>query len=94
MQSTFVEDGKVKLHDWNIRPKKKTSKTTCKPDNMRFLNQTISSTSRTTITWTVSDLAKAGCLLANPPINTRFNHEQEMRRIYSLIYDVFRCKSK
>lgn len=92
MQSTFVEERKVKLHDWNIRPKKKASKTICNPDNVRFLHPNISSADRAPITWTVSDLAKAGCLLASPPIHTRFHDEQEMRRVYSLIYDVFRCK--
>lgn len=42
--------------------------------------------------WSVEDVAKAGKLLKKPPIECQFNDEQEMRRVYSMIYDVFRCK--
>lgn len=42
-------------------------------------------------TWTGSDIAKAGCILTIPPRRLDFEDEGEMRRIYSLIYDVFRC---
>ncbi|KAJ8958311.1 hypothetical protein NQ318_017457, partial [Aromia moschata] len=45
------------------------------------------------ITWTVSDIAKAGCLLGSPPLPATFEDEQEMRRVYTLIYDVFRYKT-
>lgn len=42
-------------------------------------------------TWTASDIVKAGCILKIPPRPLHFEDEGEMRRIYSLIYDVFRC---
>jgi hypothetical protein len=42
-------------------------------------------------TWTASDIIKAGCILTIPPRHLHFEDEGEMRRIYSLIYDVFRC---
>lgn len=45
------------------------------------------------MTWTVGDLAKAGSLLHVPQIGANFDDEQEMRRVYTLIYDVFRYKS-
>ncbi|XP_069681208.1 putative methyltransferase NSUN7 [Periplaneta americana] len=53
----------------------------------------VSSTLSVETTWTVSDIAKAGCLLATPPRSVAFEDEEEMRRVYSLIYDVFRYKS-
>lgn len=43
--------------------------------------------------WDLSDIAKAGMLLRRPKIPCEFENEHEMRRVYSLIYDVFRCKS-
>lgn len=42
--------------------------------------------------WDLSDIAKAGMLLRKPKIPCSFANEHEMRRVYSLIYDVFRCK--
>lgn len=42
--------------------------------------------------WDLSDIAKAGMLLRRPKIQCCFQNEHEMRRVYSLIYDVFRCK--
>lgn len=42
--------------------------------------------------WSLEDLTKAGKLLRKPPIACEFSDEHEMRRIYSMIYDVFRCK--
>jgi GTP1/Obg family GTP-binding protein len=39
----------------------------------------------------MSDIAKAGRLLATPPLPHHFDNEEEMRRVYSLVYDVFRC---
>ncbi|GLV44069.1 uncharacterized protein CBL_12635 [Carabus blaptoides fortunei] len=51
------------------------------------------SSSVSPVTWTVSDIAKAACLLSTPAISTEFGDEQEMRRVYSLIYDVFRYKN-
>lgn len=45
--------------------------------------------------WNSIDIAKAGDLLLLPPDKTPdFQDEEEMRRIFSLIYDVFRCKEK
>lgn len=43
--------------------------------------------------WGLVDYAKAGKLLNRPPIAVEFVDEHEMRKVYSLIYDVFRCKS-
>lgn len=42
--------------------------------------------------WDLGDIAKAGMLLRRPKIPCTFENEHEMRRVYSLIYDVFRCK--
>ncbi|KAE8746505.1 hypothetical protein FOCC_FOCC006739 [Frankliniella occidentalis] len=43
--------------------------------------------------WTCADLAKAGLLLALPPRPVDFDDEAEMRRVFALAYDVFRCKN-
>lgn len=42
--------------------------------------------------WNLDDLVKAGKLLRRPSIECEFYDEHEMRRVYSMIYDVFRCK--
>lgn len=42
--------------------------------------------------WGLEDYAKAGKLLHRPPKIVEFIDEHEMRKVYSLIYDVFRCK--
>jgi hypothetical protein len=42
--------------------------------------------------WDLSEFAKAGKLLKNPPMEVEFHDEYEMRKVYSLIYDVFRCE--
>jgi hypothetical protein len=42
--------------------------------------------------WGPRDLAKASRLLEKPPMSVSFEDDQEMRRVYSLIYDVFRCE--
>nr|XP_015839699.1 PREDICTED: uncharacterized protein LOC659893 isoform X2 [Tribolium castaneum] len=81
-----------KLHDWLIQPKKK--QTECSPP----IRNTIEKRRRKEagpgpITWTVSDISKAACILAQPPAPTTFDDEQEMRRVYTLIYDVFRHKN-
>lgn len=44
------------------------------------------------VLWDLSEFAKAGKLLKNPPMDVEFYDEYEMRKVYSLIYDVFRCK--
>lgn len=43
-------------------------------------------------TWNLKDLTAAGKLLRRPPLSCHFDDEHEMRRVYSMIYDVFRCK--
>jgi hypothetical protein len=42
--------------------------------------------------WDSDDFAKAGLLLKRPPRPVNFMDEYEMRKVYSLIYDVYRCK--
>lgn len=41
--------------------------------------------------WGPRDLAKASRLLERPALHVSFDDDQEMRRVYFLIYDVFRC---
>lgn len=41
--------------------------------------------------WKLDDLVKAAKLLRRPVIPTEFANEHEMRRVYAMIYDVFRC---
>lgn len=90
MLDPLLREEKPVLHHWNIIPKQKLVK--CETE-VGLLGRTIkASKSITTVTWTVGDIAKAGGLLAIPPIQTNFEDEQEMRRVYTLIYDVFRCK--
>ncbi|XP_013161625.1 PREDICTED: uncharacterized protein LOC106113426 isoform X1 [Papilio xuthus] len=43
--------------------------------------------------WDIGQVLKAARLLCKPPRNVEFTDEQEMRCVYSLIYDVFRYKS-
>lgn len=42
--------------------------------------------------WNLHDLTAAGKLLRKPPLPCHFDDEHEMRRVYSMIYDVYRCK--
>ena len=42
--------------------------------------------------WSLECIAKAGKLLRKPPLPVEFANEHEMRKVYSLIYDVFRCE--
>lgn len=42
--------------------------------------------------WNLNDLTAAAKLLRRPPLPCHFDDEHEMRRVYSMIYDVFRCK--
>lgn len=42
--------------------------------------------------WNLNDLTSAGKLLRKPPLACHFDDEHEMRRVYSMIYDVYRCK--
>ncbi|XP_034825357.1 putative methyltransferase NSUN7 isoform X1 [Maniola hyperantus] len=43
--------------------------------------------------WDIGQVMKAARLLCKPPMPVSFEDEQEMRCVYSLIYDVFRYKS-
>ncbi|XP_045763931.1 uncharacterized protein LOC123866417 isoform X2 [Maniola jurtina] len=43
--------------------------------------------------WDIGQVMKAARLLCKPPMPVNFEDEQEMRCVYSLIYDVFRYKS-
>ncbi|XP_073967356.1 uncharacterized protein [Choristoneura fumiferana] len=43
--------------------------------------------------WDIAQVIKAAYLLSKPPVKVNFEDEQEMRCVYSLIYDVFRYKS-
>ncbi|CAH0629027.1 unnamed protein product [Chrysodeixis includens] len=43
--------------------------------------------------WDIGQVLKAACLLCKPPLPVAFVDEQEMRCVYSLIYDVFRYKT-
>ncbi|XP_050678248.1 uncharacterized protein LOC126974707 isoform X2 [Leptidea sinapis] len=43
--------------------------------------------------WDIEQVLKAARLLCKPPMSVEFTDEQEMRSVYSLIYDVFRYKS-
>lgn len=44
------------------------------------------------VMWDLREFAQAGKLLKVPPMDVDFYDEYEMRKVYSLIYDVFRCK--
>lgn len=44
------------------------------------------------VMWDLGEFAKAGKLLRLPPMEVEFYDEYEMRKVYSLIYDVFRCE--
>ncbi|XP_076252212.1 uncharacterized protein LOC143191222 isoform X1 [Rhynchophorus ferrugineus] len=85
------EDSKEsKLHEWNILPKNKSS--ACVPE-ITVQERKTAKSNIAPITWTVRDISKAGCLLSKPPLPVTFDDEQEMRRVYTLIYDVFRYKN-
>uniref|UniRef100_A0AAR5PJ68 SAM-dependent MTase RsmB/NOP-type domain-containing protein n=1 Tax=Dendroctonus ponderosae TaxID=77166 RepID=A0AAR5PJ68_DENPD len=79
-----------KLHEWNILPKAATPACTPEPPTPGSRKR---KNYLAPITWTVGDISKAGCLLTIPPQHVDFDDEQEMRRVYSLIYDVFRYKN-
>lgn len=46
------------------------------------------------VMWDLHDMGKAGKLLKVPAMEVIFLDEYEMRKVYSLVYDVFRCKHK
>lgn len=86
MFNPVLTESNAKLYEWNFVSKVKLIKceSTGEIEKYNFDGPSI--------IWTVGDIAKAGCLLSSPPIATTFDDEQEMRRVYTLIYDVFRCK--
>ncbi|XP_045492830.1 uncharacterized protein LOC123692174 isoform X1 [Colias croceus] len=43
--------------------------------------------------WDIGQVLKAARILCKPPLGVQFGDEQEMRCVYSLIYDVFRYKT-
>lgn len=89
MEEQIPEENLV-LHEWNIIPPK-TEKRFCSPHAAGRLSKPKPHDSERKV-WKVSDIAKAGSLLLTPPQRIEFRDEQEMRRVYTLIYDVFRCK--
>uniref|UniRef100_A0A182Y1K9 Uncharacterized protein n=1 Tax=Anopheles stephensi TaxID=30069 RepID=A0A182Y1K9_ANOST len=42
--------------------------------------------------WRLEDIVRAGKLLHKPPLPVQFDDEYEMRKVYSMIYDVYRCR--
>lgn len=87
------EDGPV-LHHWNILPSKSQrdkQNQKCSIDSIKSIRHQLSA-NENSMKWTITDIGKAGCLLTVPPTKVVFTDEEEMRRVYTLIYDVFRCK--
>ncbi|GAB0093934.1 Ubiquitin-protein ligase E3A, N-terminal zinc-binding domain [Sergentomyia squamirostris] len=77
------------LHDWELiaTPPSIIIKKKCFTDDpMNYLDTEFG-------VWQLEDIAKAGMLLRKPPLPCTFHNEHEMRRVYSLIYDVFRYKT-
>ncbi|XP_044729702.1 putative methyltransferase NSUN7 [Chrysoperla carnea] len=64
-----------------------------KPQKCRIESETLITKKSGQVDWNVSDIIKAGGLLAVPSIDVQFEHEQEMRRVFSLVYDVLRYKN-
>ncbi|KAK4883650.1 hypothetical protein RN001_006969 [Aquatica leii] len=81
------ENEPVQLHHWNIVPK-----TTCITNEVSQNSRKESVAGPPPITWTVNDIAKAASLLSTPSQRIHFDDEQEMRRVYTLIYDTYRYK--
>lgn len=52
----------------------------------------IKSNKKVNVCWTLDNICKAAQLLKKPPENPIFTNEYDMRKVYSLVYDVFRCK--
>lgn len=45
------------------------------------------------LSWNALDIAKAGTILqSNSSMGVSFQDEEEMRRVFTLLYDVYRCK--
>lgn len=90
MERRQPDEGTKVLHHWNIISKGE-KKEACKHFSVESVLKQEEENGPGPVTWTVTDIAKAACLLSTPPKETHFEDEQEMRRVYTLIYDVFRC---
>nr|XP_023020678.1 uncharacterized protein LOC111509210 [Leptinotarsa decemlineata] len=91
MFDPMMQEEKIKMHEWNTISKPKSIDCDAAKEWIQKNTKVVKGS--TSITWTVGDIAKAGCLLSSPPIPTTFEDEHEMRRVYTLIYDVFRYKN-
>ncbi|XP_018334354.1 uncharacterized protein LOC108743309 isoform X2 [Agrilus planipennis] len=91
MSMLIEENEVVKLHDWNIKPK--ATPKFSSPIIERLKKEVSLIYGPSEITWTLTDIAKASYLLSIPPKQTQFDDDQEMRRVYTLIYDVYRHKN-
>lgn len=94
MESPLQQHEEPILHHWNIGPIKSERDKRgqeCLPDSAHLIRQELS-VDGMKVKWSNTDLGKAGCLLCTPPIKVTFIDEEEMRTVYTLIYDVFRCK--
>lgn len=82
------------LTDYSIIPFSSTSPTQNPPDIIKkpFCNQVHDMKVPSEILWNLKDFSNAGKLMQKTPSPVRFYDEYEMRKVYSLIYDVFRCK--
>ncbi|KAB0801885.1 hypothetical protein PPYR_04071 [Photinus pyralis] len=89
MDQWAEENEPTKLHEWNIVEKEKSISKSI-DSNQSDRRQSFGEP--TTITWSIHDLIKSACLLEVPPRTVTFDDEQEMRRVYTLIYDTFRYK--
>uniref|UniRef100_A0A1A9WQ06 SAM-dependent MTase RsmB/NOP-type domain-containing protein n=1 Tax=Glossina brevipalpis TaxID=37001 RepID=A0A1A9WQ06_9MUSC len=61
-------------------------------NNQKCSNLIGKTNSRVNVHWTLENICQAAQLLKKPPEDVTFVNEHEMRRVYSLIYDVFRYK--
>ncbi|XP_065361983.1 uncharacterized protein LOC135955560 [Calliphora vicina] len=52
----------------------------------------IKSNKKVNVCWTLDNICKAAQLLKKPSENPIFTNEHDMRKVYSLVYDVFRYK--
>lgn len=94
MESPLPINEEPVLHYWNIgavKSERDKRNQECLPDSAHLIRQELSAES-IKVKWSNTDLGKAGCLLCRPPIKITFTDEEEMRTVYTLIYDVFRCK--
>ncbi|KAK5649894.1 hypothetical protein RI129_000923 [Pyrocoelia pectoralis] len=90
MDQWLEEKEPTQLHHWNIIEKESSSISKSIESNQSDRRQSLSEP--VPISWTINDLAKSACLLEMPPKPVSFDDEQEMRRVYTLIYDTFRYK--